>query len=172
MSDIIQRKDIVEMEVLYSSKGISKSAATRKIISIVVCIALMIGLLIFSQSKVEGKRQNISFGGVSSSISFDEYRFTKEERKGIDAIGYAFGIVAIIDAAILGLSKKSWTEIHRDVIIGNFMSKTVSCSVSEITNASVSGNYLVVTGAFGKVRLIVDNATEARRILDNLLLKR
>lgn len=160
------------MEVLYHSKGISKTAMMRKIISIVICLLLMIGLLSYAGSSVKGETHNISFGGRATRVSFDEYRFSSDEREGISIIGFVFGIMAIIDATILGLSRKSWTEIRKDVIKGNFMGKTVSHSVADITKVSVYNSYLILTGKFGKAGLVVENPSAARKVIDELLLNR
>ena len=160
------------MEVLYSSKGISKAAATKKIISIIICVALMIGFFIFSESKVKGRTQNVSIGGQYTSITLDKYRFSSEERKAVAGIGMAFGIMAIFDAALLGLCRVSWTEICRDKIKGSFMGKTASYSTEDITNATVFGNYLILDGKFGKASLIVQDPKQARKVIDEILLNR
>lgn len=159
------------MDVLYSSKGISKTAVTKKAISIVLCLIIMIGLIIYSQSKVKGRTHNVSLGGQFTSISFDEYRFSSSERKGVTTIGFLFGVFAIFDAATLGLSRTSWVEIRKDTVKGNFMGKTVSCAISDISNVSSYSNYLILTGKQGVTMLVAENPKNARAVLDSLLLK-
>lgn len=161
-----------QMEVLYRSKGISKAAATKKLVSVIISLALMVGLIIYAGSEVKGKTQAIPNNGKISYVRFNENRFSAEEQKGIVGIGFVFGIMAIIDAATLGLSRTSWTEIHKDTIKGSFMDKTVAYPTADITKVDGYGNYLILTGKFGRGVLIVENTKAARKVIDDILLSR
>lgn len=160
------------MEILYQSKGISKANATKKLISIIICLVLMAGFFIYAGSEVKGKTHAIPNNGGISYVSFSENRFSAEEQKGLIYIGFVFGIMAILDALTLGLSRTSWVEISNDTIKGSFMRKTVSYSTADITKISVYNNYLIITGKFGIGALIAENAKTARKVIDDILLKR
>ena len=151
---------------------INEDKIVKKLISIIICFVLMAGFFIYAGSEVKGEAHAIPNNGGISYVSFNENRFSVEEQKGLISIGFVFGIMAIIDAATLGLSRTSWVEIRSDTIKGNFMGKTVSYPIADITKVSIYSNYLIITGKFGFGTLIVENAKTARKVIDDLLLKR
>ena len=163
------------MDVLYSSKGFSKSVTARKIVSIIICLIVMVTMIFYAQSKVKGPRQNVVIGGINGTYTHyqsTKFRFSSDERQSITILGFAFGIVAVADAAVLGLNRTSWTEIRKDRIKGNFMGKTISYPVSEIKNVSTFGDFLIINGSAGTTGLITENPKRAREVIDKLLLNR
>lgn len=160
------------METLYQSKGIAKSDITKKMISIVICFVIMIGLFIFAQSEVKGKTHAIPSNGGISYVSLNEARFSEDEQKALVILGFVFGILAVVDAATIGLGRTSWVEITQSTIKGNFMGKTVSYPITDITKVSAYNNYLIISGKFGVGVLVVQNAKTARKVINELLLAR
>lgn len=158
------------MDVLYRSKGISKAAVTKKLVSIVLCLVLAFSLVIIGSSKTKGPSQMVSIGGgTAQSISLERSRFSAEEQKGFAALALVSGLIAIIDAGLLAGSRISWIEIYRDSINANCMGKSVSYSIEEITQISEFGDYLIISGSSGKVALITDNPKKVHKLLDKLV---
>lgn len=163
------------MDVLYCSKGISKSAMARKTVSIIICFVIMVAMIFYAQSKVKGPKQNVVIGGINGTYTqyqSTRFRFSSDERQSITILGFAFGIVAVADAAVLGLSRTSWTEIREDKIKGKFMGKTISYPISKIKNVSAFGDFLIINGSAGTTGLITENPKQARKVIDKLLLNR
>ena len=158
------------MEVLYRSKGISKTAVAKKVISIIVCLILAFVLIMIGSSKTKGSSQMISVGGgAARSVSLEKNRYSAEEQQGFAALALMAGLLAVIDAGLLAGCRISWTEIHTDSVQGSCMGKSVSYPLAEITQISEFGNYLIVAGSAGKIVLVVDDPKKTHKLLNKLV---
>lgn len=156
------------MNVLYSSKGISKGATKKKLISIIVCLVIAFAMIIIGSSKTKGPSQLISVGGGSAHrVSFDKNRFSADQQKAMAALSLGFGMVALFDAALLAGCRVSWTEITETTIKGSYMGKTVSCSMSDVKKISQFGEHLFIEGPAGKFGLITEDPKKAREIIES-----
>lgn len=163
------------MEVLYQSKGISKSALITKLVSITLSLVIAIGLLTLAASKVTGPMQTSVIGGLNGyhvTTRPTHYRFDSEERKGIESISYFFAVVALIDVVQLAIAQTSWIEIRSDAVHGGFAGKTISCPTNRITSVTSFGNCMIISGTFGKSLLIAKNQKMAINTLNSLLMER
>lgn len=161
------------MEKLYHSKGISKAAIAGRLISVAMFVVIAISLFVLSEAKVEGPTQNISIGGGPiQQVTTERNRFTSSEQQSIIIGGFVAVIFATADAAMLVLFLRSWTDIYPDSIQANSMGKTVSCRIADITEVSVNGSRLQVSGPTGKTVLITEDPQKARKIVEDLILKR
>lgn len=162
------------MDILYRSKGISQSAIVKKLIAVVIFVAIFVGLMVFAGSKVSGPRETIAIGGMNGkrvTTSMTKARFSSEERTGLELLACVFAVMAAFNAIEMGLGRASWTEIRKDVIKGSFMGKTFSYPVSQIANVSSFGEYLIISGKSGKIGLVTNDPPKARKIINDLLLE-
>lgn len=163
---------MIVIEKLYYSKGISKAALITKIISIAISVVLAIFFFVLTEAKVEGPTQSISIGGTIKYITTERNLYTESQREVFLIVGFALFIVAAAEVGILVCYCRSWTEIYSDCIKANTMGKTLSCKILEITDVTVFGSRVQISGPTGKINLITTDPSKARKIIEDLLLKR
>lgn len=160
------------MRALYRSRGISKAAVAKKLLSIAVCVILAVVLIMLAGSKTEGPSKMYSIGGgPASSISLEKDRFSDEAQQGLATLACVLALMALIDAVLLGLYKISWTEIYSDSIRANYMGKTVSYYIADITQISEMAGHLIISGSGGRIGLITQNPKRVHKLLEDLLMQ-
>ena len=160
------------MEKLYYSKGVSKAVLISSVASILLTLVIGISAFVMGTSKVEGPQQAISVGGTIKYISVERDRFDDDTQNTLFSLGSFVIIFGIVEAAVLILQMRSWTEISEDSIKANYMGKFVTCKTSGITDVTIGlGGHIIVTGPTGKIKLITNNPAKAQTIIKDLLFK-
>lgn len=157
--------------LMYKSKGISKKAFKKILISIIVDCIIACTFIFLANSKVDGPKQLISIGGVGNAqyVSLEQDRFDDETQEILAKIGVIFFLWAGVEAVMIAMYGVSWTEIYTDKIQANYMNKIISYPIENVTSVTEAGNKVKITGSAGNISIVVENPKQATEILKSLI---
>ena len=157
--------------LVYKSKGISKKAVKKMVISIIIDCVIAVMLIFLANSKVDGPKQSSSIGGAGSAhyVSLEQDRFDDKTQAVLASVGLVFFVSAFVEVVMIAMYKVSWTEIYTDKIQAKYINKIISYSVAGITSVTETSNKVKVKGSAGNISVIVENPKEASQLLQSII---